>query len=136
MARTSSEDSEELDEAGSDDVEHLPVDAEDASPRSPLPRADSTTTRATVAWWFVFLGPAVLTAVLSIAGATAGRGAAVWVFPLGVWAFTLTLGLAATPRHRSSWWVAPVVVAFLAAGFALALLMMVDAAADKMRAGS
>jgi hypothetical protein len=98
--------------------------------------ADSTTTRATVAWWFVFLGPAALTVVLSIAGATAGPGGAVWVFPLGVWAFTLTLGLAATPRRRSSWWVVPVVVAFVAAGLALGLLLILDAAADKMRSRS
>ncbi len=105
----------------------------DAQPRSPFPTADSTTVRATVAWWFVFLGPTAIAAALSVAGATDGRDAALWVFTLGVWAFTLTLGLAAAPRQGALWWVVPLAVSFLAAGLALGLLFLLDTAAHGMR---
>lgn len=124
------------DEAAREEARSDAEDGFDAADDSPLPVADSTEVRATVAWWFVFLGPAALTGVLAVAGATVGPGSAVWVFPLGVWAFALTLGLAATPRRRSSWWLIPLVGAFVSAAVALGLLMALDAAGDKMRLGS
>ena len=47
-------------------------------------------------------------------GATAGWDATIWVSTLGVWAFTLTLGLAAAPRRGVLWWTVPLAVSFLA----------------------
>jgi hypothetical protein len=85
-----------------------------------------------VAWWFVFIGPVALATALLVAGSIAGRDSALWVFTLGVWAFTLTLGLAAAPRDRALWWIVPLAVSFVAAGVALSLLFMLDAAADRM----
>jgi len=100
---------------------------------SPLPTADSTTTRTTVAWWLVFVGPIVLVLAMAFAGATVSREAPLWVFTLGVSAFTLTLGLAAVSRKSLLWWLVPVAISFVAAGIAVGLIDLLDAAADRMR---
>lgn len=105
---------------------------EGAGSRSPLPTADSTTKRSTVAWWFVFLGPAALVGALVIAGTFDGPSSAMWVFSLGVWAFTLTLGLAAAPRKLGLWWVVPLAVSFAAAAVAVGLLLTIGYAAGKV----
>jgi hypothetical protein len=107
-------------------------DDDDVGSRTPLPPADSTTRRATIAWWTVFLGPAALTAALSVGGAVSGRDSLLWIFTLGVWAFTLTLGLAASPRERALWWLAPLVASFVAAGLAIGLMFLLDTTADRM----
>jgi hypothetical protein len=93
----------------------------------PLPTAGSTVRRSTATWWAVFLFPVALTGALAVAGSVGDRSSVVWVFALGLWAFTLTLGLAAAPRSPTGlWWIVPLVASFVAAGAGLALLLCVS----------
>src|SRR5688572_25922303 len=94
------------------------ADADDACAvrvaEDPLPTAASTTRRATAAWWVLFTGPVIIALALAIAGVVADRGAVILVFTTAVWAFTLMLGFAATPRTKSaSWWLVPLGVSFV-----------------------
>jgi hypothetical protein len=98
----------------------------------PLPPADSTTRRASAAWWTVFLGPVLVTGALLVAGIVGDRETVLWVFTMGVWALTLTLGLAAASRERRLWWTVPLLLAFLAAMLAVALLLILDSASEHM----
>lgn len=88
------------------------------------PPVTTTLTRSTVAWWVVFCGPVVVAVSVAIAEAVAGGGvAAVWTFTIGVWALALTIGIAAAPSlHNVIWWLKALLVSFVAAGLALALV--------------
>lgn len=102
----------------------------------PLPTAASSPRRSVVAWWVVFWGPAAIVGALAIAGSVGDGVTAVWVFALGVWAFTLTLGLAAAPRSSAGlWWIAPLVASFVASvtslGLLLAIVTVGDAVSEK-----
>jgi hypothetical protein len=100
---------------------------------SAVPSAASSARRAAVAWWVVFFGPAIIVSALAVAGSVGGEATAVWVFVLGVWAFTLTLGLAAAPRTANGlWWVLPLLASFLAAAAALVLLLGVSRVGDSV----
>lgn len=92
-----------------------------------LPTTASTTRRAAVAWWVIFCGPVVVTLALLVVGIVADRQAVVFVFTIGVWAYSLTLGLAAAPRiWRGLWWIGALAVAFASAGAAFGLLYAVS----------
>lgn len=49
----------------------------------------ATTRRSAIAWWTVFLGPALIALTVLITGVIGDRRAVLWVFPVAVWAFTL-----------------------------------------------
>jgi hypothetical protein len=108
-----------------------------------LPSIASTELRAAAAWWTVFLGPVIVAGSLLVVGLVT-RGSIVWItwcFTFSVWAFSLTVGLAATPRGRSSpvtssasltpshssgnglWWIPAFLLSFLSAGLALGLVV-------------
>jgi hypothetical protein len=100
-----------------------------------VPPVAKTPRRSTVAWWVVFCGPVVVAGSVGIAEAVAGGGvAAVWTFTVGVWALTLTVGVAAAPSwHDAIWWLKALLVSFLAAGLGLALLFGVDKVGVEVR---
>jgi MFS family permease len=106
---------------------------EDDAPLQNLPMAAITSRRAAVAWWIVFCGPVAVTLALLIAGTVADRRAAVLVFTLGVWGFSLTLGLAAAPRiHQGTWWAGVLAVSFASAATAFGLLYVVSELSDNL----
>ncbi len=118
--------------SGTEEVPELSPSDDDAF-LGVLPTAVSTTRRAAAAWWVVFCGPVALTFALLVAGMVADRRAVVLVFTLGVWAFSLTLGLAAAPRIRQSlWWVGALGVSFASAAVAFGLLYIVSKLSDDL----
>jgi hypothetical protein len=90
-----------------------------------VPTIASNPRRAAAAWWFLFLGPVGITAALLVVGVVTRGSLAwiAWVFTMGVWAFSLTLGVVATPRSRNVlWWVPAFLLAILGAALALGLV--------------
>lgn len=101
--------------------------------RPSLPAASSTSRREAAVWWVVFAGPAVVTAALVVAGTIGDSGAAAVAFAVGVWAFTLTLGIAAAPRSANGlWWVPALAISFVAAGVAFGLLYAISGLSDRI----
>ncbi len=90
-----------------------------------LPTVASTTKRAIAAWWFLFLGPVIIVVALLVAGIASHGSIAwiAWIFTMGVWAFSLTLGVAVTPRSGNALsWIPAFLLSFLSAGVALGLV--------------
>jgi hypothetical protein len=99
------------------------------------PPVASTDRRATIAWWVVFCGPVVVAASVGLAGIIAGDGmAAVWTFTVGVWALTLTIGVAAAPKWNDAvWWAKALLGSFVAAAAGLALIFGVSSVGVEVR---
>jgi hypothetical protein len=99
------------------------------------PPVASTDRRATVAWWVVFCGPVVVAVSVGLAGIVAEDGmAAVWTFTVGIWALTLTIGVAAAPSWDSAaWWLKALLGSFIAACAGLALLFGVSTVGVEVR---
>jgi hypothetical protein len=104
---------------------------DDIDEGSPFPSAASSTLRSVVTWWVIFAGPVAITMSLIVANAIDNRRGIAYVFTIGVWAFTLTLGLAAAPRSRSGlWWITPVLLSFLSATVAFGFVLLISGLSD------
>ncbi len=89
--------------------------------------AAATTRRSAIAWWTVFIGPAVIALTALVAGIIGDRQTVLWVFPVAVWAFTLILGAAAAPDMPGPLWFVPAIaMSFVSAAAAFFLLFGVN----------
>jgi hypothetical protein len=115
----------EPDQAAQVGPENVPTLTKDVAPATF--GFGGTPRRAAVAWWIVFLGPALIALVALIAGVIGDRRAVLWVFPVAVWAFTLMLGVAAAPEKPGRFWlVSAMGFSFVSAAVGLAVLFGVN----------